>query len=304
MISLSGLALAPAAQAWLAQTTTARVLNVFDRACNLVNSKGEVLAVVTSERGLTPFALVVAASDRAPFRAISEISSVGVQLHRLSLGPFEIDASRARVWNPVPAWSDIRHLFSSTANFDRLAALALGRGPAGSLLDLFSPAGQDGSLAAVLRSWAHQAAHDLVTGMRMGSLELAITGVQRLAGLGGGLTPAGDDFVLGVLLAAWAGLYGDGAEKWGLIIADDAASRTTTLSAAYLRAAARGECSAYWHGLFDALSRPEAGYLYAALSALLAVGHTSGADALAGFLAARLKVPSLAAGPQFSSTGG
>jgi hypothetical protein len=304
MINLSALALAPAAQTWLAQTTTARVLNVFDRACNLVNTEGDVLAVVTSEHGLTPFALVVASIDRAPFRVISETSHVWVQRQRLSLGPFEIDASWARVWNPMPEWHAIQCLFTDAARLDELAVLAFGRGPAGSLLELFDPAEQAGSLPAVLRSRAHQGAQDLVAGMRTGSIEIAIAGVQRLAGLGGGLTPAGDDFVLGVLLAAWAGLYGNGAENWGMSIAEATASRTTTLSAAYLRAAARGECSAYWHGLFEALSRPEAGGLRAALAALLSVGHTSGADALAGFLAARLAAPSLPAGPRLTSTGG
>jgi hypothetical protein len=304
VIALSALALAPATRAWLNQTAPARVLNVFDRACNLVNVHGDVLAVVTSERGLTPFALVVASGDRAPFRGINETSSVRVQRHRLSLGPFGIDASRAAVWNPVPAWSDIRRLFTGGARLDELAALAFGHGPSGSLLELFDPAGQAGVLPERLKSRAYQGAHELVAGMRTGSIEIAIAGVQRLAGLGGGLTPAGDDFVLGVLLAAWAGLYDGGSEKLCLAVAEAAASRTTALSAAYLRAAARGECSAYWHGLFGALLRPEAVELRAAIWALLSVGHTSGADALAGFLAARLAVPSLPAGPRLTATGG
>src|SRR5258707_3312579 len=131
MIALSALALAPAARAWLNQTTPARVLNGFDRACNLVNAQGDVLAVVTSERGLTPFALVVTSGGRAPFRVINETSYVRVQRHKLSLGPFEIDASRAADWNPVPDWHAIRRLFAATARLDGLAALALGRGPAG-----------------------------------------------------------------------------------------------------------------------------------------------------------------------------
>jgi len=109
-----------------------------------------------------------------------------------------------------------------------------------------------------------------------------------LAGLGGGLTPAGDDFILGALLAAWAGLYGPSAPALAAGVAKAAAAATTTLSAAYVRAAARGECSAYWHRLFAALLQPQTGEAPAALAALLAVGHTSGADALAGFLAAGL----------------
>src|SRR5260221_13562405 len=97
MIALSALALAPAARAWLNQTTPARVLNGFDRACNLVNAQGDVLAVVTSERGLTPFALVVASSDRAPFRVITETSEIRVRPGRLQAGPYEMEITAVRL---------------------------------------------------------------------------------------------------------------------------------------------------------------------------------------------------------------
>ena len=53
-------------------------------------------------------------------------------------------------------------------------------------------------------------------------------------------------------------LIGAGAERQAAQIAEAAAPRTTTLSAAYLRAAARGECSAYWHSTFEALLKADA----------------------------------------------
>ena len=294
MTLLIGVAFAPAARRWLAETTRARVLNVFDRACNLVNSNGQVLSVVTSERGLTPFAVAVAVSQAAPFRAVTEASPVTVQAARLGLGPLEIDCSQARLWPSAPDWAAIRLQFADPALVDAMAALAFGRGPAGSLLELFDPAAPPGpaalssSLPLSLRERAHAGAADLTAGLGSGNLALASAGARRLAGAGGGLTPAGDDFVLGALLAAWAGLYGPGAEALAGAIGEEAAARTTTLSGAYLRAAARGECSAYWHALFDAWLQPAAAGRRLALEALLVVGHTSGADALAGYLAARL----------------
>jgi len=73
------------------------------------------------------------------------------------------------------------------------------------------------------------------------------------------------------------------------VVAKAMAPRTTALSAAYLRAAARGECAAPWHDFFAALTEPAAparrAALAAAVEALFAIGHTSGADGLAGFLA-------------------
>ncbi len=287
MTTLPALSIAPGAEAWLRATTTARVLNVFDRACNLVNEHGEVLAVVTSERGLTPFALSVAASGQAPFRAVTETSGVRVHPGWLRLGPFEIDCSAARTWNATPDWPAIRGGFAQAERLEELADRALGRGPAGSLLELWAPPRPDSVLPAFLRERASQGALDLVAGLCSGQAEAAVAGAQRLAGAGGGLTPAGDDFILGALLAAWAGCYGASAERLAATIAEAAAARTTTLSGAYLRAAARGECSVYWHDLFRAWLGQDAAGREAALAALLAVGHTSGADALAGFLAVR-----------------
>jgi hypothetical protein len=141
----------------------------------------------------------------------------------------------------------------------------------------------------------------LVAGVARREVSDATAGAQTLAGLGGGLTPAGDDFIVGVLLAAWAGLYAPGAHMLAPSLAEAAAARTTTLSAAYLRAAAQGECIAHWHALFAALVQADGAALPAAVSALVSIGHTSGADALAGFLAVhyelgRVPAPSRPAG--------
>ncbi len=55
-----------------------------------------------------------------------------------------------------------------------------------------------------------------------------------------------------------------------------AVPRTTTLSANFLRAAAAGEAVWQWHDLVNGRSY--------AINQILAIGHTSGADAWAGFM--------------------
>ncbi len=288
MPALRGVALAPAAAHWLATTRTARVLNVFDRACNLLNQDEAVLALVTTERGLTPFALVVGGDERAPFRGLPVDSPVRVDVgqQRLTLGPLAIDYARAVLWEARPSWLAIARLYATEpAALARLAALADEVGLAGSLLDLYRPAAGGSALAQALMVMARQGAVALVNGVVAGDVERSATGARALAGLGGGLTPAGDDFIVGVFLAAWAGLYGAGAQLLAPRLAEAAAPRTTTLSAAYLRAAARGECLAHWHALFEAQVRGDSAAARAALMALVSIGHTSGADALAGFLA-------------------
>jgi hypothetical protein len=285
---MHALTLTPAAQRWLTHTQHARSLNVFERACNLVNERGEVLALVTAARAMVPFGLQV---DGAGFGEVSPADSVGVAGDELRLGPLRIFTGAASVWNPVPDWEAIsRALAADPRRQTYLAETVIALGKPGSLLDLLSPSpgGRGG--------WgvrAERGARSLIAGLHTQSPDQCLAGVHALAGLGGGLTPAGDDFICGALFAAWAGLLpspsGRGAGGEGELvaqIADHAASRTTTLSAACLRAAARGECMALWHSLFEALRSSDASALRSAVESLLAVGHTSGADALAGFIAA------------------
>jgi hypothetical protein len=282
-MTVNTLAAAPAAREWLAHTRSARVLNVFGRACNLVNPTGDVLSLVCGERGLTPFALLLPAALPPLFSCLSESSLVRVEAGRLRVGPLTIAWTAAQSWNPAPDWAALRRLFANEAVAAGLAVEVNGQPGRGSLLELFGATTDDGQggLADRLRSGAQV----LVEGLSHRDDGLAIEGAHTLAGVGGGLTPAGDDFMTGVLLAVWAGLYGPGLEPLAKPVAEAAAGRTTTLSGAYLRAAARGECSAPWHALFEALLADEPAARRRALAALLAVGHTSGGDGLAGFLA-------------------
>ena len=56
------------------------------------------------------------------------------------------------------------------------------------------------------------------------------------------------------------------------------------LSRAFLRSAVAGEFSAAWHSLLEALSTGSRQRLEVATQEVLAYGHSSGADALAGFI--------------------
>jgi hypothetical protein len=109
-----------------------------------------------------------------------------------------------------------------------------------------------------------------------------LEGVKLLAGLGPGGTPAGDDFLVGVMAAIW--LLGDEAQAPA--IAETAAPRTSALSAAFLRAAGRGELIAPWHALLAALSAGDVVEVEKAAMQVESFGASSGADALDGFILA------------------
>jgi hypothetical protein len=102
--------------------------------------------------------------------------------------------------------------------------------------------------------------------------------------LGGGLTPAGDDFLLGALYALWVARPSEQATALGEVIVASAIPRTSRLSAAWLEAAARGEAGQPWHTLVGALASDDSQVIDRAAHGILGVGHTSGADALAGFV--------------------
>lgn len=98
---------------------------------------------------------------------------------------------------------------------------------------------------------------------------------ERLIGLGPGLTPSGDDYFGGIMLAlriAGRGRQADALWRW---LEPRLAARTSAISAAHLAAAAQGEAHEALHAV-----------LGGADPALLdAVGHCSGWDGLAGAMA-------------------
>lgn len=110
--------------------------------------------------------------------------------------------------------------------------------------------------------------------------------VERLVGLGPGLTPSGDDFLGGVAIAlAMSGEAGAAAALAAPMLAV-ARRATNRISAAHLDAAARGLGADALHRAIDALARLRNDALVRALGDLDAIGHSSGWDALAGAVAA------------------
>lgn len=110
--------------------------------------------------------------------------------------------------------------------------------------------------------------------------------VARLVGLGEGLTPSGDDYIGGALVALNVIGRQDVAARlstWALPLAREGTGR---ISAAHLACAAAGEGNAALHHVLSALLAAGAPDLVGRLEAVDAIGHSSGWDALAGAVAA------------------
>jgi len=251
----------------------ARVLAVFDRACDLVTTEGDVIALVTPDIGDGPLN-IVANTQPGDFETFARDTAATLQRANLQIGNVRVDLREAAVWEPCPGWNTLRdHSDIIASRLPTLREIAVCRVPAASCA-----VGADFAAALCGRPRGSP----LPAGWN-GDLAQLRQGATQLAGLGNGLTPAGDDFLCGVMLWTW--LAHPTPSEFCRVVVEVAAPRTTTLSAAFLRSAAKGECSAAWHRLLNALASGPHDELDAATVEVLAHGATSGADTLAGFLA-------------------
>lgn len=253
------------------------VLAAFEPACDLVAPDGSIFALVLPEIGDGPLNVVV---DGWPGVFSPVTPGIPVRFHAATvrLGDLEVCFNQAIVWEPRPNWKLLRQsLQKSESHLSYIQDLALGVAPTGSLLER-----QGTDSPYVSRVWEAVRESRGIEGSWWSAHQSIVATAEQLAGLGGGLTPAGDDFLAGIMLRIW--LAHPEPQPLCEAIGEATAFRTNTLSAAFLRAAARGECSAAWHHLFDVLPGGTKRELFEAVREIVAHGHTSGADMLAGFL--------------------
>lgn len=271
---------------WLGQEPSAgSVLAVHSRACNLVTGWREVISLVAPEIGDGPLNIVLGAWPGL-LGSVRIGAQVTLGLDEIVLnagsGAIELGLDGAVAWEPSPDWEDLRSRRAVIeASRMPLAALCLGHDPGNVLLSLLGAPSPDLGRAAMLVERIRVAVAKLEAGWR-GDEGALVEGAAALAGLGDGLTPAGDDFLVGMMLWAW--LAHPTPASFCRALAQAAAPRTTALSAAFLRAAARGQCGAAWHGLLAALAEGKAQEIKPAAQRVLAFGANSGLDALIGFL--------------------
>ncbi len=245
------------------------------------------MALVTPEIGNGPLNIVVDGSgwNLTSIRPGARAQTDG---ERLQVGGLEIDVSSAAVWEPQPDWPSLRmHQGAIEMRLTALRDFCLAYARAGSLLALLHEGSGGHSPRRAVLAAARSGLDALAVGWA-GDMARLREGAAQLAGLGGGLTPGGDDFLCGAMLWAW--LAHSTPISFCRTIVESAAPRTTTLSAAFLWAAAQGECHVAWHVLLEALARGDDVGVARAAEDVLAHGATSGADALAGFVWAGMRI--------------
>ena len=262
-----------------------QVHSVFAGALNVV-APGGLLTLVSPASGRLPAGIGLAISDLRTLRALSGMAVTGRDtLLIVSDADLEIDVAGAAIWAPR-----LRPVADG-------ATRALGRwrrrraGAWRTARSLDTRGGLAPLLCAVPGTssnlWERRASTGLAAmtdAVERRDRPAATDAARDLIGLGPGATPSADDALVGVeavlhaLDDPLAGFLGDALE--------DVDARTTVVSAAQLRHAARGDVAELVHGLMAALLGPADVPIGPAISRTTAWGATSGVDGLVGVLLA------------------
>jgi hypothetical protein len=229
------------------------VTAAFRSAVYVAPARGDLLVVHDASHGPTPTSLLV--DSGTTLRVAPGAPVVGRASHLL-VGDAVIDVRTAQVWSPPTA--------------PRSGVIAAPMRPSDAHVDV-------------------DLVDELVDALRPSPDATRVQGVLgRLVGRGVGLTPSGDDAIVGILAmlhrCAPPTVAAGPLDTLSAALAP-VLDRTTAISAHFLRLALRGEFGERLVSVVDACCTPS-GPGDDVVDRLLATGATSGADALAGVTAA------------------
>jgi hypothetical protein len=270
----------------------AAVHSVFQSAINLrLNNGDDLLTLVTSNEADLPQGIRVNTPRDFSFEIFSAGEPVTCQDDILRLDSLTIELRGAGRWKcDLPALcADMTNPAAATAwqsVWDALNERQIQLEAEIIAKDLFR---SDETIRAGAFFKAGEAMRGLFDATRRYNLLTATASVRPLIGLGAGLTPSGDDFLVGYLAGLWCAVLDKGERAQFVTGLGKAVVRfsrqTTDISRAYLYHAARGQVSSRLADLAEAICRGEdLERVNVAVESAMQVGHTSGMDAVTGLL--------------------
>ena len=251
----------------LASDRRGRVVSVHARAVNLLFDGGPLVALLPKDTPLHPWAVSVAL-DPAAFSWLTEGEAAVVSADVLEAGPLRIELEDV----PVVELRLTRRLRSLPEEklpaLVRLVPRAEVEDPFHETIDLALEKFRGGGAAADLTA---------------------------IVGVGEGLTPSGDDIIVGALAgldaAHWLSALAPAGRQDVVLGLGSSLARTTRLSAQMLAAAAARQYAEPVLAVLEALAAEVTPLeLAEAVDSLLAMGSRSGADTLRGIVAALERV--------------
>ncbi|MBX3331785.1 MAG: DUF2877 domain-containing protein [Nitrospira sp.] len=275
------------------------VHSVFRQACNIRIEPQRLLTLLPSEKGNVPHGIRLHTPSQPAFldlfRVGQPVACRGGIL-RTDGSDFSVDLRTARLWHIdlQALYVDLGrpiHAQSWAVAWSELKTYHRQDGLPGTM-EMPGHSEERSIASATSKILMQQVAHTLPALLRATNnlrLQDAVIAMRPLIGLGPGLTPSGDDFLVGYLTGLWCRVGNVPSRKrflTGLGSELSQAARTTNqISCAYLRGAASGHVSEPIATLAQQLTQSnDMGSVRAATLAALQIGHTSGSDGVLGLL--------------------
>ena len=272
----------------LHQPITGQVHSVFSGAINFNDGQGHLFALVSAQSDNAPYSLRVETPARWSWRSLPIRTGDTVRIEQGLMcigGSLMITLTGAAVWSPtLPVLPKDKGTIKTNSLVLRRAVWDFGK--TGGML----PAHSDrcGELCSgaqpVFSEIMETRVRSLKNTLLSGEYDRAVEAGLMLVGLGVGLTPAGDDFLSGLMVVFHleGGLFCQELREFGLRLTERAVGRTTDLSFSILRGASKGKAREAVINLLYALGQTEPLRITAAAKKVLQIGSTSGTDLALG----------------------
>ncbi len=261
----------------------ARIHSVFERVVNLLTRDNQLLTLAHRNCDDAPATIVV---DLESWATLGLVPGAGAWLsdRRIVLdGGLVIKLDSARQWRGAlpPYPHDETALRANLA----VAREYVERHGSGIALRP-TPATRLTGIERASTDAFHRHARGLCRAIESNAQAMALEHVRGLVGLGPGLTPSGDDFLVGLLAALHIpGSPRRGWRRIGRQASACAARQTHVISATALRHAAEGRARAKLITLCEALMRSGARATLPAVAEVIGIGSSSGTEIALGVMA-------------------
>ena len=267
----------------------AKIIGVFRRSLYVENIFGRVACIGEQGIGPGPLNALCEFPGDVDFTQIVEPGGTAkIRDGRMQLGPrMKIDISCPTEWEPEPfpvGWN----LEFFLENLPVLVQWIAETGPREGLAPLIAQVVSGEKIS--YEDAFHKISWGGISDFRFwlshslnGAEDLEFPAIaRRLVGLGPGLTPSGDDFWCGVMIALRAQGLMEILERVSAALLNRAEERTNKISRAHMECAAGGQGAKALHETISALGLADEARLRSALRELDKIGHSSGWDSLAG----------------------
>lgn len=262
----------------------ARVHSVFRHVVNLDLGADRLLTLAGRHSDDAPDTLVVDVKDWSDHPLYPGVE-VCLQERRIMIGQnLAVSYERARPWHDeLPAWPQDASVLHANVRLARRHLELQGKGIG---LERSARDASTGLERAMIDRF-QRSVQGLCQALAADDEGLANRHIDELVGFGPGLTPAGDDFLLG--LVAVLNIPRSPCHQWrrlGAWVLRCAALQTNAISVAALRHAVRGRVRASLIDLCDALLHSGPMAMLLALARVVKMGSSSGSDIALGILSA------------------